>query len=226
VQKTDLYVAEMIKRELKHAGIEFQGRIIRNDSASGRIIARHQSEPLQKLLDEMLKDSDNLIADNLLKTIGADYYDEPGSFDNGVSAVKAVLKEKAGIDLANAALADGSGLSRNNRMSAKQIMDVVHYTYSHPELKLMQAMAVSGVSGTLRYRYSMQGDALKGRVMGKTGTLYGTYNIAGVMNSQSGRPLLFVQLVTSYHHPDYHRHEKREIRAFERKLYQSLYAYK
>lgn len=226
VQNTELYVAEMIKRELKHAGIQFQGKIIRNDRASGSIIARHQSEPLQKLLDEMLKDSDNLIADNLLKTIGASYYDEAGSFDNGVSAVKAVLKEKAGIDLGNASLADGSGLSRNNRMSASQIMAVVQYAYSHPELKLMQAMAVSGVSGTLRYRYSMQGDALKGRVMGKTGTLYGTFNIAGVMNSQSGRPLLFVQLVTSYHHPDYHRHEKREIRAFERKLYQSLYSYK
>lgn len=226
VQNTPLYVAEMIKRELKHAGIQFQGKIIRNDRASGTIIARHQSEPLQKLLDEMLKDSDNLIADNLLKTIGASYYDEAGSFDNGVSAVKAVLKEKAGIDLSNAALADGSGLSRNNRMSATQLMAVMHYIYSHPELKLMQAMAVSGVSGTLRYRYSMQGDALKGRVMGKTGTLYGTYNIAGVLNSQSGRPLLFVQLVTSYHHPDYHRHEKREIRNFERKLYQSLYSVK
>jgi D-alanyl-D-alanine carboxypeptidase/D-alanyl-D-alanine-endopeptidase (penicillin-binding protein 4) len=226
VQNTELYVAEMIRRELKHAGIELQGDIIRNDRASGKIIARHESEALPKLLDEMLKDSDNLIADNLLKAVGRSYYEEPGSFDNGVSAVKAVLQEKAGIDLSHAALADGSGLSRNNRMTASQIMAVLQYVYAHPELKLIDAMAEAGKSGTLRYRYSLRGDTFKGRVKGKTGTLYGTYNIAGIMTAASGRPLLFVQMVTNYHHPDYHQHEKREIRNFEKKFYQSIYSMK
>lgn len=224
IQNTELYAAEIIRRELKHAGIELQGDIIRNDKASGSIIARHESVPLSTLLDEMLKDSDNLIADNLLKTIGGTYYDETGSFDNGVAAVKAVLKEKAGIELDNAALADGSGLSRNNRITATQMMAVLQYIYDHPELKLIEAMAESGKSGTLRYRYSLRGDDLKGKVKGKTGSLYGTFNIGGIMATKTGRPLLFVQMVTNYHHPDYHRHEKREIRAFERKFYQSLFA--
>ncbi len=226
VQNTELYAAEMIRRELKHAGIELQGEVIRNDRASGRIIARHESAPLPELLDEMLKDSDNLIADNLLKAVGRSYYEEPGSFDNGTSAVKAILKEKAGIDLANAVIADGSGLSRNNRVTASQIMDVFQYIYAHPELKLMEAMAEAGKSGTLRYRYSLRGDTFKGKVKGKTGTLYGTYNLAGVMSTASGSPLLFVQMVTNYHHPDYHRHDKREIRNFEKKFYQSLYSMK
>ena len=225
VQNTELYVADIIKRELKQAGIEFQGKILRDDRASGRLVARHESAPLQTLLDEMLKDSDNLIADNLLKAIGNHHYNEPGGFDNGVSAVKAVLKEQAGIDLGNAALADGSGLSRNNRMSAAQIMAVVQYVFSHPDLKLVQALAVSGISGTLRYRYSLRGDNLKGRVMGKTGSLFGTFNIAGILMTKTGKPLLFVQLVTNYHHPEFHRHEKNEIRAFEKKFYQSLYEY-
>jgi len=226
IQNTELYTAEIIRRELKHAGIELQGEVIRNDRASGRIIDRHESAALPELLDEMLKDSDNLIADNLLKAVGRSYYQEPGSFDNGTAAVKAVLKEKAGIDLGNAAVADGSGLSRNNRITASQIMKVLQYIYAHPELKLMEAMAEAGKSGTLRYRYSLRGDTFKGRVKGKTGTLYGTYNIAGVMTSASGSPLLFVQMVTNYHHPDYHRHEKREIRNFEKNFYQSLYSMK
>lgn len=224
VQNTALYVTEMIRRELKHAGIELQGDIIRNDRASGKVIARHQSEPLPVLLDEMVKDSDNLIADNLLKTVGRHYFNEPGSFDNGVAAVKAVLKEKAGIDFSAAKLTDGSGLSRNNRMSAQQILQILHYIYDHPELRLMDTMAESGQSGTLRYRYSLRTDALKNKVKGKTGSLYGTYNIAGALTTQSGKDVLFVQLITNYHHPDYHRHEKREIRRFERQLYQSLYA--
>lgn len=226
IQNTGLYAADVIRRELKHAGIEMQGKIIRNDRASGRVIGRHDSAPLPYLLDEMLKDSDNLIADNLLKMIGHSYFDEPGSFDNGVAAVKAVLRDKAGIDLASAALADGSGLSRNNRISARQVMDILEYIHAHPELNLVEAMSQSGKSGTLRYRHSLYIDSLKGKVRGKTGTLYGTYNIAGIMTTSAGKPLLFVQMVTNYHHPDYHRHEKREIRAFERNFYQSIYSMK
>ena len=85
-------------------------------------------------------------------------------------------------------------------------------------------MAVSGKSGTLRYRYSLRTDELRNNVKGKTGSLFGTFNIAGVLTAKTGKDLLFVQLVTNYHHPDFHRHEKREIRRFERKLYQSLYS--
>ena len=224
IQNTELYVAEMIRRELKHAGIELQGNIIRNDRARGNVIARHESASLPILIDEMVKDSDNLIADNLLKTIGRHYFNEPGSFDNGVAAIKAVLKQKAGIDFSAAVLADGSGLSRNNRMTTHHIMQIMQYIYSHPELNLMAAMAVSGKSGTLRYRYSLRTDELRNNVKGKTGSLFGTFNIAGVLTAKTGKDLLFVQLVTNYHHPDFHRHEKREIRRFERKLYQSLYS--
>lgn len=226
IQNTELYAADIIRRELKHAGIELQGKIIRNDRASGHIIARHESAALPELLDEMLKESDNLIADSLLKTVGHHYYDEPGGFDNGVEAVKAILNDKAGIVLDNAMIADGSGLSRNNRISAEQIMAVLQYIYSHPGLGLIKAMAESGKSGTLHYRPSLRSEALRGKIHGKTGTLYGTFNIAGILTTQSGHKLLFVQMVTNYHHPEYHRHEKREIRAFERKLYQTLYSMK
>jgi len=223
IQNTESYVSEIIRRELDNAGVELKGEIIRNDRLSGTVIASHQSEALPKLLDEMVKDSDNLIADNLLKAVGRSYFNEAGGFDNGVAAIKAVLKEKAGIDFASAVIADGSGLSRNNRMTSKHIMQIVDYIYKHPELKLMDTLAESGKSGTLRYRYSLRTDELKGRVFGKTGSLYGTFNIAGILKTYSGRDVMFVQLVTNYHHPDYHRHEKREIRNFERNLYQSLY---
>lgn len=226
VQNTELYAADIIRRELKHAGIELQGKVIRDDKASGHLVASHDSALLPELLDEMLKDSDNLIADSLLKTIGSSYYNEPGGFDNGVEAVKAILKDKANIELENAMIADGSGLSRNNRISAEQVMSVLQYIYDHPELGLIDAMAESGKSGTLHYRPSLRTESLKGKVRGKTGTLYGTYNIAGILTTQDGTPLLFVQMVTNYHHPEYHRHEKREIRSFERKLYQTLYSMK
>ena len=118
VQNTVDYTAAVIRNELKRAGIRFDGEILRDDKASGKRIARHHSAPLSELLDTMVKESDNLIADNLTKTLGHRYFNQPGTFNNGVAAIKAILNEQAGIDLSQAVLVDGSGLSRNNRLTA------------------------------------------------------------------------------------------------------------
>ena len=69
------------------------------------LVASHHSEKLPELLDTMLKKSDNLIADNLTKTLGATFYVQPGSFNNGTEAIKQILLTKANIDLSKAQLA-------------------------------------------------------------------------------------------------------------------------
>lgn len=222
VQNPAMYTANIIMQELQYLGIKLQGKIVRNDSVSGQVLLRHKSESLDKLIDVMLKKSDNLIADNLLKTIGRYYYSEAGSFDNGVAAVKAIMKQNYNIDLSSAELADGSGLSRNNRLSAHQIMQVISQIYRQPNNGLSKALPVSGESGTLRYRYSIRNEPLKGRVHGKSGSLYGTYNLAGWVKAKSGKDILFVQMVTHYHQ-DSTEHPKRAIRNYEKKLYEILY---
>ncbi|MGF1757850.1 serine-type D-Ala-D-Ala carboxypeptidase [Photobacterium sagamiensis] len=227
VQNTVDYTAAVIRSELKRAGIRFNGEILRDDQARGKRIARHTSEPLNILIDTMVKESDNLIADNLTKTLGHRYFNQPGTFNNGIAAIKAILNDKAGIDLRQAVLVDGSGLSRNNRLTATQMMEVVTYLYQHDkQLGLLTTLPVSGQSGTLRYRQSIRHQPLKGNIAAKSGSLYGTYNLAGIMTTKSGKKLLFVQMVANYH-PE----EKAEdapktappIEAFERELYRALY---
>ena len=192
-----------------------------------RWIAGHRSAPLNELLDTMVKDSDNLYADNIAKTIGAKYFSQPGSFTNGSKAIKAILKDKANIDLEQAVIVDGSGLSRNNRMTASQMMEVITYLYQHDDtLNLLATMPVSGQSGTLRYRQSIRHKPLQGQIRAKSGSLYGTYNLAGTIKTQSGKTLIFVQMVSNYFPPE--RDESLPaiappIVTFEHELYRGLY---
>lgn len=224
VQNTTLYLSKVLQEELDRAGVDLKGKIIRNDKVSGTVIALHQSEPVMKLIDVMMKRSDNLIADNLLKTVGRVYYKRPGSFENGAAAAKAVLQEKANIDLSRAIIADGSGLSRNNRITAKQLIQVVQFIFDNEQLGLVATMPVSGQSGTLQYRSSLVNAPLSGKVAAKTGSIYGVYNLAGRINSKSGKPLYFVQLLSNYHPESDNRNVARKpLRDFERGFYELLY---
>lgn len=227
VQDTTDYISKILRSELTRQRINFKGKIKRDDKAQGQLVVQHQSQPLNVLLDIMVKASDNLIADNLTKTLGARYYKQPGSFKNGVAAIEAILKEKAGITLDNAVLVDGSGLSRNNRLTAEQMLQVIAYIRKHDnQLGLLKTFPVSGESGTLQYRRSIRQKPLQGQIHAKSGSLYGTYNLAGILTAKSGRELLFVQLVTNYHPPKQDKNAPAvtpPIQAFENTLYHTLY---
>ncbi|MEM8563450.1 MAG: serine-type D-Ala-D-Ala carboxypeptidase [Pseudomonadota bacterium] len=227
VQDTEAYIANILRADLKRLGIVLKGDIKRDDSASGRLIARHDSAPLHELLETMIKDSDNLYADNIAKTIGANYFNQPGSFANGSAAIKSILKDKANIDLGRAILVDGSGLSRDNRMTAWQMMEVLSYIYRHDDrLNLLSILPISGQSGTLRDRQSIRQQPLYGQIRAKSGSLFGTYNLAGLLEARSGEILLFIQMISNYFPPE--RDESLPaiappIETFERKFYRSLY---
>ncbi len=137
----------------------------------------------------MLKRSDNLIADTLTKTLGAKFFVQPGSFTNGTEAIKQIIFSNTGIDIRNARLEDGSGLSRNNRISAKSMAAILRYIWQHEqELNLIAIMPKSGESGTLQYRQSMRKAPIKGQLIAKSGSLYGTYNMAGYGLDKNGKP--------------------------------------
>lgn len=224
IQNTTKYLSKILQEELDRAGIHLKGKIIRNDKSTGTVIALHQSKPVMTLINTMMKRSDNLIADNLLKTVGRIYYKRPGSYENGAAAAKAVLKEQANIDLSRAIILDGSGLSRNNRVTAKQLMQVVQYIFNHKELGLIETLPVSGQSGTLQYRSSLINTPLTGKVTAKTGSIYGVYNLAGKINTKSGKSLYFVQLLSNYHPESDNRNIARKpLRDFERGFYEKLF---
>ncbi|EGQ9595307.1 serine-type D-Ala-D-Ala carboxypeptidase [Vibrio parahaemolyticus] len=202
VQDPERYTSQNISTLLKQLGIELKGKIKIGSAPQKqrKLMALHQSKPLPDLLDDMLKHSDNLIADTLTKTLGAKFFVQPGSFTNGTEAIKQIIFANTGIDIRNARLEDGSGLSRNNRISATKMAEILRYIWKNEKtLKLIAIMPKSGESGTLQYRQSMRNDPIKGQLIAKSGSLYGTYNMAGYGLDKNGQPnTIFVQFVSDY----------------------------
>jgi len=184
------YTKKIVAAELDKVGIKLKGKIQLEKtpfSASGvSELAVHESPALTKLLHLMLKESDNLIADSLFKTLGSAYYKRPGNFRNGAKALKQILKAH-GIDLENSHIADGSGLSRHNLISAEVLMSVLHYIYKHDDkLKLLEDFPIAAVDGTLKDLGGVQTPKFKGNIIAKTGGMDGVANILGIAKTPYG----------------------------------------
>ncbi|MEZ8492645.1 serine-type D-Ala-D-Ala carboxypeptidase [Vibrio splendidus] len=229
IQNPELYTYQVVTSLLEELKIQVKGDVIVGKKAKAnktRLVASHHSEKLPELLDTMLKKSDNLIADNLTKTLGATFYVQPGSFNNGTEAIKQILLTKANIDLSKAQLVDGSGLSRNNRMRSQTMAQVLRYIWENDQqLNLVGAMPTSGTDGTLKYRQSMRKAPIQGNIIAKSGSLYGSYNMAGFGLDKAGKPnSLFVQFVRDYfpEEQDPDKPVEAPITQFERAFYKDV----
>ncbi|RQW63849.1 serine-type D-Ala-D-Ala carboxypeptidase [Vibrio viridaestus] len=204
IQNPDLYTTRMVYKILNKLDVSLSGQVIAGIPPKYKtkevILAEHHSAQLPELLDRMLKKSDNLIANNITKALGKHFFIQPGTFTNGTEAIKQVLFSKAQIDLNSAQLFDGSGLSRNNRLTARQLASVLKYIQQNDtQLQLLQHLPIAGQSGTLKYRSSMRNQDVTGKIKAKSGSLYGSYNMAGYGLDKDGKPKnIFVQLVTDY----------------------------
>lgn len=148
------------------------------------------------------------------------------SFNNGTEAIKQILLTKANIDLNKAQLVDGSGLSRNNRMTSQAMAQVLRYIWDNDkQLNLIEAMPISGTNGTLKYRQSMRKAPIQGNIIAKSGSLYGSYNMAGFGLDKAGNPnSLFVQFVRDYfpEEQDPEKPVEAPITQFERTFYKGV----
>jgi serine-type D-Ala-D-Ala carboxypeptidase/endopeptidase (penicillin-binding protein 4) len=131
-------------------------------------LARDLSAPLAEIVRTVNRESDNFVAEMLLKTLGATA-GSAGTTAAGARVVREVLAE-AGVPLRGARIADGSGLSRLDRLSAATIVSLLQAGASNPEIRhaFLSSLAVAGVHGTLDDR--MQRRPAYGRVIAKTGT--------------------------------------------------------
>ena len=188
----------------KRAGLNVMGKVlsVRKSPANLVEIAHVPSAPLSKLLDRMLKKSDNLIADSLARALGHLYFKRPASYATGADAIREILRTKAGIDLGSALLADGSGLSAHNLIKASQMLEVLDFiARNDAQLQLIAKLPVAGMSGTLGSRGSVQMPPLVKNVTAKTGTLQNVSNLAGFMTTASGQRKAFVVMVNGLTFP-------------------------
>ncbi|MEZ7862484.1 MAG: D-alanyl-D-alanine carboxypeptidase/D-alanyl-D-alanine-endopeptidase [Aeromonadaceae bacterium] len=186
------------------AGLTISGKVqsVRHTPANLVELAHVPSAPLSKLLDRMLKRSDNLIADSLARALGHLYFKRPATYASGADAIREILRTRAGIDLGSALLADGSGLSAHNLIKASQMLQVLDFIAQNDgQLKLIDKLPVAGMSGTLGSRGSVQMPPLVKNVTAKTGTLQNVSNLAGFMTTASGQRKAFVVMVNGLTFP-------------------------
>ncbi|MEX2619218.1 MAG: D-alanyl-D-alanine carboxypeptidase/D-alanyl-D-alanine-endopeptidase [Egibacteraceae bacterium] len=148
------------------------------------------SPPLLDLLRYTLQRSDNHLADAIFRTIGTASGD--ATWAGSAAATRQAL-EALGLDLAGTAMADGSGLSRGDRLSATFLtaLDARMTDSTHGSV-WRSLMAVAGESGTLQRR--LVGSVAEGRLRGKTGSLQDVMTLSGTVIGPDGSRFHFAVL--------------------------------
>jgi D-alanyl-D-alanine carboxypeptidase/D-alanyl-D-alanine-endopeptidase (penicillin-binding protein 4) len=188
---------------LRDRGIHITGTPASGRAPSGTTsateLAEVRSVPLSALVERMLTNSDNDIAEALSRQ-AALAAGRPGSFAGGAATVRATLGH-LGISLSGARFNDGSGLNHNDALSAAQLASLVALASSpaHPELRsVLTGLPVGGFTGSLSNRFtfasSVSGRLGAGLVRAKTGTLTGVNALAGTVVDADGRLLAFAFL--------------------------------
>jgi len=145
-------------------------------------ILTSESPQVIKMLDWFLLWSDNQLSERMAK-IAAKYAGNEFN-DEGVAVTFAEILISFGINPAQIVVIDASGLSRENKVTAHVLAQLLYKIHSDPVLsKLIESLPVGGESGTLRNRYIETAPEAVGLVKAKTGTLTGTVSLAGYVQS-------------------------------------------
>jgi D-alanyl-D-alanine carboxypeptidase/D-alanyl-D-alanine-endopeptidase (penicillin-binding protein 4) len=175
-----------------------------------------ESLPLSEIITKVNKHSNNVMARQLLYTLGAEALGAPGTEASGRKVVRQWLADK-GMNFAELKLDNGAGLSRESRMTARHLADLLRYGYQSAYMpEYLSSLSLSGVDGTLSRRFRR--GVLTGMAHMKTGSLDNVSSIAGYFQARSGNRYIVVML---HNHTDIHRGPGEEVQeALLRWLYE------
>ena len=189
ISRKDMFVARFAD-ELREAGIVVEATLgeARRPEDAYCIASRFHS--IDQILMKMLKESDNLYAESMFYQLGAAAGCHPATAKSSASVVNRLVS-KVGLDPKRYSIADGSGLSLYNYVSAELEVRLLRYAFrnSNIYLHLHPALPEAGVDGTLRSR--MRGTFTQGNVFAKTGTVTGVSSLAGYCTAANGHRLAF-----------------------------------
>ena len=181
---------------LRLAGIAVTGSAgIDPAPARSVVLWKHQSRPLDLVVKQMFALSDNHYAEQLLREVGWQATGL-GTLDNSLGAEQAFLRSE-GIPKSEAALADGSGLSDQNRVSAATLGAMLRFLLEQPMPEPPFALLPrAGLEGTVSVRQLAPFSL--GRVFAKDGYIEGASSIAGYVITAHHGPVIFVFIVNDW----------------------------
>jgi len=192
------YAYFTFKKLWRELGGTFDGKLQLQSVPSTAIKLLEQvSEPLGSNVRDINKWSNNLMARQLLLTLGAEKSGAPATMQKGVAAINDWLAAN-GFNFKELVIENGSGLSRVERISAEHLAKMLVRTYSSPVMpEYIASMPILSLDGTVKHR--LQDSAVNGRAHLKTGSINGVSSIAGYVLSASGHRYVMVMMVN---HPN------------------------
>ncbi|MBI3927134.1 MAG: D-alanyl-D-alanine carboxypeptidase/D-alanyl-D-alanine-endopeptidase [Armatimonadetes bacterium] len=191
-----LFTAGALRDILSKGGIEVRGgarTVQKNGEAAAfrqlKTYARYQSPPLLELINQVNRESDNFFAQHIFKTVG-EKYKGLGTAENAQAAVEDFMRRNH-VRCQGLRMVDGSGLSVLNRISPRQLVEVLEAAYTHRHGQEFIDSLPAGGEGTMSCR-------LNGLVVrAKTGTLDGHSALTGYVVSSYGQTIAFSILVNN-----------------------------
>lgn len=137
----------------------------------------------------------NWRSSKLLRKIGGKVYNT-STTEAGARAIMDFWTTK-GVDTEGMNFYDGNGLSRNNAISPKQLVDALYVMRTSPYFQVFyESLPLAGLTGTLHK--AMRGSAAEGRIHAKTGTIGKVKSFAGYVSTITGRKLIFSLIVNNF----------------------------
>lgn len=195
------YAGAVFRMQLEAVGISVLGATrIGVVSPDAYELAVFEGKSLAEIVRVFMKHSNNLMGEALVKAMGRDATGEPGTWENGLPVLREELA-KLGIDPEKLQLVDGSGLSYQNQVSPRALVQVLraadHSFRFGPEF--YSALPIAGGDGTLKRRTN----GIAGEVRAKTGLLNKVSALSGFATTRSGDEVIFSILVNGYRYGDY-----------------------
>ena len=166
-------------------------------------LAQMQSPPFSLIAAQTLKPSQNLYTELILRTLGTVASPPPTAVTQnltseakGIEVVRTFLRV-AGVSPSMLVLSDGSGLSRNDMITAAATLQLLTYMHQHRYASVFrEALPIAGVDGTLRNRF--RGTAAENNLRAKTGSLSAAASLSGYVKTAAGENLVFSIMVNNY----------------------------
>jgi D-alanyl-D-alanine carboxypeptidase/D-alanyl-D-alanine-endopeptidase (penicillin-binding protein 4) len=202
VDNPTLFFAASFRNALIAAGIQVGGAAADLDDLleappvnADTVVAIHRSPPLSELARRLMKDSQNLYAETLIKTLGGS--SGAPSFANGRVVIAATLAPW-GVTPDAIVQVDGSGLSRYNYLTADALATILLHVDRDDDLRVPfeSSLPIAGVDGTLTAR--MTGTRAQANAAAKSGTLANVRSLAGYVETADGERLIFAIIANNF----------------------------
>jgi D-alanyl-D-alanine carboxypeptidase/D-alanyl-D-alanine-endopeptidase (penicillin-binding protein 4) len=197
VSETDYYVHGVFKAVWTELGGRLEGGV-RAGTVPEKATLLHAAEspPLAEIVRAINKHSNNVMTRQLLLTLGAEKYGPPGNEEKGIQALRGWLGRR-GLIFPELVMENGSGLSRDERISAEHLAQLLGAGWQSPYMpEFLASLPVYAMDGTLRKRPD---SSLAGRAHLKTGSLRDVRSVAGFVHDRRGRWVIVVALHNDTH---------------------------